>query len=290
MALVAAKCTECGANITVDDCKEAGICEFCNAPFIVQKAIHNTHISKTFNVEQMVVNKTINSQNHEFDSRLAKAQDAEERYFRLGPKAVIWSYGIRQEGFNAVICYYCDAEEVGAHIPSIHIFRSRFYAKGVIQLLERGSHKLLSKKGVIEAYKETIDKGIRFSETGIEELKKEKMETVKMLEIELAKYPEKKPNSLDPSDQLYAKGCYIATSAYGSYDCPEVWVLRRYRDYKLQNTWHGRLFIKCYYAISPVLIKMFGKRRWSNDFNKKWLNKKVIKLKNKGFDDSDYYD
>ncbi len=34
----------------------------------------------------------------------------------------------------------------------------------------------------------------------------------------------------------YNSGCYIATAVYGSYDCPEVWVLRRYRDYKLSKT------------------------------------------------------
>ena len=27
-------------------------------------------------------------------------------------------------------------------------------------------------------------------------------------------------------------GCYVATCVYGSYDCPEVWVLRRFRDNK----------------------------------------------------------
>lgn len=25
-------------------------------------------------------------------------------------------------------------------------------------------------------------------------------------------------------------GCYIATCVYGSYDCPQVWILRRFRD------------------------------------------------------------
>ena len=25
--------------------------------------------------------------------------------------------------------------------------------------------------------------------------------------------------------------CYVATAVYGSYDCPEVWTLRRFRDY-----------------------------------------------------------
>lgn len=40
MGLVAAKCTQCGANIEVDDSKEAGICPHCNTAFIVEKAIN----------------------------------------------------------------------------------------------------------------------------------------------------------------------------------------------------------------------------------------------------------
>lgn len=41
MPLVAAKCTSCGAALTVDNSKEAAICESCGTPFIVEKAITN---------------------------------------------------------------------------------------------------------------------------------------------------------------------------------------------------------------------------------------------------------
>ena len=41
MPLVAAKCTNCGASLTVDNSKEAAICEFCGTSFIVEKAIAN---------------------------------------------------------------------------------------------------------------------------------------------------------------------------------------------------------------------------------------------------------
>ena len=44
-------------------------------------------------------------------------------------------------------------------------------------------------------------------------------------------------------------GCYVATCVYGSYDCPQVWTLRRYRDYTLVKTWYGRSFIRTYYTI-----------------------------------------
>ena len=39
--LIAAKCTNCGAAIEVDDSKEAGICKFCGTAFITEKVIQN---------------------------------------------------------------------------------------------------------------------------------------------------------------------------------------------------------------------------------------------------------
>ena len=84
-------------------------------------------------------------------------------------------------------------------------------------------------------------------------------------------------------------GCYIATSIYGSYDCPEVWTLRRYRDYTLAKTWYGRLFIKVYYATSPTLVKYFGETKVFKSFFKPRLDKMVEELKNKGFESTRYY-
>lgn len=85
-------------------------------------------------------------------------------------------------------------------------------------------------------------------------------------------------------------GCYIATSIYGSYDCPQVWTLRRYRDYTLTQTWYGRAFIKTYYAISPTLVKWFGNTTWFRNFWKNRLDRMVNNLKNKGFEDKPYDD
>lgn len=85
-------------------------------------------------------------------------------------------------------------------------------------------------------------------------------------------------------------GCYVATAVYGSYDCPQVWTLRRYRDYTLAETWHGRAFIKTYYAISPTLVKWFGHTEW---FKKMWrgtLDRMVNKLQTKGFESTPYED
>lgn len=85
-------------------------------------------------------------------------------------------------------------------------------------------------------------------------------------------------------------GCYIATCVYGSYDCPEVWTLRRFRDDTLATNIFGRTFIKTYYAISPTLVKWFGDTNWFKKLWKNRLDKMVSALKDKGVEDTPYED
>jgi len=85
-------------------------------------------------------------------------------------------------------------------------------------------------------------------------------------------------------------GCYVATAVYGSYDCPQVWTLRRYRDNILAETWYGRAFIKTYYAISPTLVKWFGHAAWFRRFWKAKLDKMVSRLRAIGVEDTPYKD
>ena len=88
-----------------------------------------------------------------------------------------------------------------------------------------------------------------------------------------------------------AKGaCYVATAIYGSYDCPEVWTLRRFRDYKLAATWYGRAFIRVYYAVSPVLVRYYGETRWFNNCGKLLLDKFVSVLQKGGLAATPYED
>ena len=85
-------------------------------------------------------------------------------------------------------------------------------------------------------------------------------------------------------------GCYIATCVYGSYDCPPVWTLRRYRDNKLAKSYFGKIFIKFYYATSPTLVKWFGNTRWFKLLWKKYLDKMVSALREDGYEDTPYQD
>ena len=105
-----------------------------------------------------------------------------------------------------------------------------------------------------------------------------------------------KIKEIDPSytiperPQQTSNGCYVATAVYGSYDCPQVWTLRRFRDFTLAETWYGRAFIRTYYAISPTLVKWFGHIEW---FKKMWkgkLDRMVANLNAEGVEDTPYED
>ncbi len=85
-------------------------------------------------------------------------------------------------------------------------------------------------------------------------------------------------------------GCYVATAVYGSYDCPEVWTLRRYRDNKLAKTKLGRIFIRCYYATSPWVVKHFGEKEGFTRLFKGRLDKMVNRLEKEGFESTPYRD
>ena len=87
-----------------------------------------------------------------------------------------------------------------------------------------------------------------------------------------------------------SQGCYVATCVYGSYDCPQVWTLRRFRDNTLANSVFGRAFIRFYYAASPTIVKWFGHTGW---FKRMWqgkLDRLVKKLNAQGVESTPYQD
>ena len=105
-----------------------------------------------------------------------------------------------------------------------------------------------------------------------------------------AKWHEIDPTVTTPKWVNKKGGCYVATCVYGSYDCPQVWTLRRYRDDTLAATWYGRAFIRAYYAVSPTLVKWFGKTKWFQKLWKGKLDKMVKNLQDKGVESSPYED
>lgn len=118
--------------------------------------------------------------------------------------------------------------------------------------------------------------------------------TVKMIKV-YVEYMDGTDEHIYPSDISFsvpegAGGCYVATAVYGSYDCPQVWTLRRYRDNTLAETWYGRAFIKTYYTISPTLVKWFGNTDWFKNIWRGKLDRMVKKLQDKGVEATPYND
>jgi len=75
-----------------------------------------------------------------------------------------------------------------------------------------------------------------------------------------------------PSSGSSSGGCYIATMVYGSYDHPQVIVLRRFRDNVLDNNCVGRQFVKFYYKHSPSLVEKLKENKTINKSIKVILN------------------
>jgi hypothetical protein len=85
----------------------------------------------------------------------------------------------------------------------------------------------------------------------------EAMLTYMELVPDLSKQKKTADNSLP--EPKAREGCYIATMVYGNYEANEVIQLRAFRDKVLAGTLLGRIFIKCYYLISPYLVKYLGR-------------------------------
>lgn len=85
-------------------------------------------------------------------------------------------------------------------------------------------------------------------------------------------------------------GCYIATCVYGSYDCPPVWVLRRFRDEYLNSFTLGRFFIKMYYSISPKIVLLMGGNTIFRLACRSILDKLVSLLQKTGYSNDSYND
>lgn len=67
-------------------------------------------------------------------------------------------------------------------------------------------------------------------------------------------------------------GCYIATMAYGSYEHPQVLILRNFRDNTLSKSSFGRGFIRIYYTYSPKLVEHLKDKPIINKTIKSILN------------------
>lgn len=377
MGLVAAKCTQCGANIEVDDSKEAGICKFCGTAFITEKAItnYNTYVTNNNNFAGANINVVggdidnyLKLANNAIDiangqEALSYANKALEvniecsEAWIIKMKAVSLSATAGDPKFlelftcgNNAIKFAADdkREEIEFKVNEFYLdfshtlmltaislvsdtsnvsrlFQAAGFNLASISAVQQGDAKVretfeqvannaINLKSTIdvkyiEEYEEFQQKVKKLAELYIEYCKADQARTkiygltpencnpeatvIRRKNLSLITKGLKDENNVNEAEIDHSKsgsGCYIATCVYGSYDCPQVWTLRRFRDYTLDETWYGRLFIKCYYAISPTLVKWFGETKWFRRFWKSKLDKMVDNLNSKGIENTRYKD
>ena len=78
MGLVEAKCTNCGATLSVDGNKDAMICPYCGSAFVVEKAIQN--FNNTYNVTNNIAADTVIVKNNPNDSEFVIEYDKLKKY------------------------------------------------------------------------------------------------------------------------------------------------------------------------------------------------------------------
>lgn len=372
MGLVAAKCTQCGANVKVDDTKEAGICEFCGTAFITEKAInnYNTYITNNNNFAGAninviggdidnylkLANNAIEAENGQEALSYAnkaleiKADSCEAWIAKMKSIEFIGTMGDPRVseavsyGENAIkFALESDKDKVTDEVYNYYMKRAITLmmlaiaktqdvtqiknlvgiSPASIQGVANGDSTNRTLFGNLTTYAINIKLKIPESYIANHQEMQEQIAALAKLYISYCKadverlkiygsfllqealdaretnlnlikkgLTEEKTTDIknDEVKSNNTSGCYIATCVYGSYDCPQVWTLRRYRDYTLEETWYGRLFIKCYYAVSPTLVKWFGETKWFRQFWKSKLDKMVFELNDKGVQNTYYHD
>ena len=241
MAIQPAVCNQCGGSLKVDDIDLNGFCkcEYCGT---------NHKIIDIITVDGLPTVKTllINADFAIRENNLEKAVEFYKEVIKIKPNCheAWWGLYLTNACFDKYY-NYCD---------------------------KYGNSGPLTKAAIM---KNTIDKyamqAINYAPPEIAE--KYRSEIANDL-----KYIEQVRSGQKDTTLKGKKGCYIATAVYGSYDCDEVFALRRYRDDYLNKNIFGRLFIKIYYRISPFLAKHIRQDTRIAKIIKKYLDKKSKKL------------
>ncbi len=266
MPLVQAKCTNCGANIEVDNMKDAAICPFCGTPYVVEKAINN--FTNTNHISAQVVN-IYSGNSMDYIIRAGTL----EKYNGASTTAVVPDGVTKIGDYSFSGC----SGLIGVILPDSVTEIGAFSFGGCISLTS------ISIPDSVKVMNHTSFHNCPrlLTINASEDWKRKFYWCADCL----------KPYAPPPPLPMKKKaGCYIATCVYGNYDCPPVWTLRRFRDGYLAKTWAGRCFVQFYYAISPTLVARFGTAKWFRDFWKWSLDKLIERLKKEGMVDTPYFD
>ncbi len=227
--------------------------------------------------------------NREYVKRMEKADDAADQFFQKVHAS--GNMDLLDEDSEIVDLYLeafdvitdASEEELDFYTRMSDYYHFHYLCKlnaGIFQK-EVGGKKTLAPRDLAPVYEVLT----QYLDTGIEQNDRFKSEYIARKADLISEFN----SELEQCGFTLSKGgCYIATAVYGSYDCPQVWMLRRYRDLRLANRLWGRLFIRAYYAASPALVERFGEREWFGRLFRRPLDAFVRRLQAQGYADTPY--
>lgn len=274
MALIPLKCPKCGSSINLDDQQETSTCEYCGGQFPFQEAVQkymgelagkltpdeeSTGGPVVFSTTTTTINgktTTVNGQDENFSDIMSQFFGAPSgnQAFSTEP---IPGYDLPEKTVLTIRLLAANKQKIQA----IKLFRESTQvdlkeAKDVIDRLGtaspaagpalQNSNKIIFQKTSTSVLDSATD------------------------------YYSPKNRAKDPSVKV--SKCYIATAVYGSYDAPQVLVLRRFRDEVLSKSLPGRVFIRTYYAVSPPAARRLENAGRMNRLVRRILDKIVQRL------------
>lgn len=258
MELKDAKCPNCGGQLKLNPDLEKGMCIYCGTEIIVSEAIQK------FTGEISGIATTKSSLIHAFNQIEDGEYDGAMKAFK---------HVIETEPTNAEAYY--GMFECSVIVAEYYKQKNAGMQRAIPQYYDDLSE-------AVQKY------GRRAVQYASEPDKTSYANRVNSIVEQIQSYVNNQQQQ--PSGGSSSGGCYVATAVYGSYDCPEVWTLRRFRDFELAQTWYGRMFINVYYAVSPTIVKYFGDMDWFKRFWKDKLDLMVKKLQDKGVEHTPYED
>lgn len=315
MAFINLKCSNCGGDIVMDDSKEKGFCMFCGSSFLVKDEIYRIHIEHSGTLEI--------SRKSEVENLVIRAR---EKAQALIANTAISLVDFRVERREILDKYIENILDLDARNLAAQEIRNQLEENDKWRVDDE-KRKEIEKlvETAISYYEKAKDCAEKYLNTEIYDVVMTRRDCINRVNPNLEAYKAefsknyesfiKSMNHIPVNyydsnlarqqililndyksrfdkhiSNSWSSGCYIATYVYGSYDCQEVWTLRRFRDNNLNRTWFGKKFIRIYYAISPIIVKWFGKYTWFNRFWKVFLDKLVLNLQKKGIENSQYCD
>lgn len=242
MAIQPAICANCGGSIKVDDIDLNGFCEceFCHTP---HKVIDVITVDGLPTVKSLLMNADMCIS----DGNADKAVSTYREVLKIKPNCHEAWWGL----------YLCN----------------RFYDRYYQYKDKYGNSGPLTKASMMA---DTIEKyALRAIEYAPAQMKATYQSEI---QPELDYIQQAQQGQYDQKSNSGQSGCYIATAVYGSYTCPQVVALRRYRDDYLAKRCWGRIFIKFYYAVSPTLAKCISPASKLGKSIRAYLDRKIKRL------------